>query len=157
MPCRHQFLFTLRTWTINMWKYRLIPPYAHPILPFSNLMCALWLPMSYSRQRNRTVRPRYSFFDVPFFIIGKLLSWVGEMFSVHLRWQSKWRATNERILCARELNADQITLEGKQLCHSECPIRTETCWESREKLSNPRQSPNPKNVALNRLLNSRGH
>lgn len=68
--------------------------------------------MSYSSQRDRTVGPRHSFLDVPFFIIGKLLSWVGEMLSVHLRWQSEWRATNEGVLCARELDANQIAFEG---------------------------------------------
>lgn len=93
-------------------KCELIPPYAHPILPFTNRVCPLWLPMGYSSQRNWTVSPRYSFFDVPFFIIWKLLPWVGEMLGIHLRWQSEWRTTNERVLCARELNADQVAVEG---------------------------------------------
>ncbi len=145
---RNRLPSTLKScWTIYKWRYALILPYAHPILPFTNLVCALWLPMSYSSQRNRTVRPRYSFFDEPFFIIRKLLSWVGEMLSVHSRWQSEWRSTNERVLCTRELNADQITLEGKQLCHSECPIWTEAWWKSREKLSSSCQLQKLKNVA----------
>ena len=144
---RNRLPSTLKTWTIYKWRYALILPYAHPILPFTNLVCALWLPMSYSSQRNRTVRPGYSFFDVSFFIIRKLLSWVGEMLSVHLRRQSEWRATNERVLCTRELNADQISLKGKQLRHSKCPIRTEAWWKSREELSTSCQSQKFENVA----------
>ena len=94
-------------------KYELTSPNAHPILPFTNLVCALWLPMSYSSQRNVTVRPRHSFFDMTLFIIRKLLSWVGEMLNVYLRWRSERRTTKERVLCARKLDADQRASERK--------------------------------------------
>ena len=111
-------------------QYELIAPYAHPILPFTNLVCALWLPMSYSSQCNRTVGPRNAFFNMTFLIVRKLLSWMSEVLSVHLRWQSEWRTTKERVFGARELNADQVSSESKQLRHAKRPIRTEAWWES---------------------------
>ena len=69
--------------------------------------------MSHSSQRNRTVRPRYSFLDVPLLIIRNLLSWVSKVLSVDLGRQSERGTTNERVLCAREFDADQVPLEGK--------------------------------------------
>ena len=80
--------------------------------------------MCCSGQRDWAIGPGYSFLDKPFFIILELLSWMGKMLDVHLRWQSEWGTTDERVLGAGKFNADQVSLKGEQLCHAKCPIGT---------------------------------